>query len=461
MTSESPRSSSRTRTRSRSRARSQSRARSGRPFSSAAADDAPASSGSPADTGSADAARTGRAGDAAAPAPAAPLVREPAGGTPELTTTIQQLLAWCDRVAAEEDLAVDVERASSYRYSAKAYLIQVRSESAGTVLVDPLAMRLPRSFVELMNSRTWVLHAARQDLPSLAMDGMEPAGLFDTEVAGRLLGLERVGLGAVVEEFIGVRLAKEHSASNWSKRPLPTSWLAYAALDVEYLLPLRDALTERLLHDGKWEWALQEFHHEMRFSHPEVPDEPWRSLSGVSSLRSRKQLAIARALWTKRDEMARTADIAPFMVVRDKHLMAMVKASMRTKADFLAAMPKGMKQGEAWWQAARAARALGVGHLPETNEKGPHPHHKSWARKHPEVQERYRTVRERLLRHAEEIRMPVENLISPGQVRQWVWNHETASDDTAAVRRELEAVGARPWQAQQVAPLLQAALPRR
>ena len=104
-----------------------------------------------------------------------------------------------------------------------------------------------------------MLHAASQDLPSLRELDLEPVSIFDTELAARLLGHERVGLGAVVEDTLGITLAKAHSASDWSTRPLPQSWLEYAALDVEHLVDVRDALVAELVEQGKTEFAAEEF----------------------------------------------------------------------------------------------------------------------------------------------------------------------------------------------------------
>ena len=105
----------------------------------------------------------------------------------------------------------------------------------------------------------WILHAASQDLPCLSELGMWPDRLFDTELAARLAGLPRVGLAAVIEQLLGFGLAKEHSAADWSTRPLPEPWLRYAALDVEVLTELREELIELLEADGKLEFAEQEF----------------------------------------------------------------------------------------------------------------------------------------------------------------------------------------------------------
>ncbi len=116
---------------------------------------------------------------------------------------------------------------------------------------------------DLVGDGEWIIHAATQDLTCLREVGIAPRLVFDTELAARLLGFPRAGLGPVVEEVLGIHLAKEHSAADWSTRPLPESWLEYAALDVELLVDLRDALKERLDEAGKAEIARQEFDAEL------------------------------------------------------------------------------------------------------------------------------------------------------------------------------------------------------
>ena len=156
-------------------------------------------------------------------------------------------------------MAVDAERASGYRYGQRTYLVQLRREGAGTALIDPIAVPDLSALSDALVGVEWVLHAASQDLPGLAEQGMRPSRVFDTELGARLLGLDRVGLAAVVADALGLGLAKEHSAVDWSTRPLPTEWLRYAALDVEVLVELREVLAERLAVAGKAEWAAQEF----------------------------------------------------------------------------------------------------------------------------------------------------------------------------------------------------------
>jgi ribonuclease D len=187
---------------------------------------------------------------------------EPAPRTSALTV-IDTREAYLDAVtkiaAGYGPIAVDAERASGFKFSQRAYLIQLYRRGAGSFLFDPPAIG---SFSELNDAiarEEWILHAASQDLACLREVGLDPRVIFDTELAARLLGIPRVGLGSVVEEFLGIHLKKEHSAADWSRRPLPESWLEYAALDVELLPDLRDKLAELLIENSKAVIAAQEF----------------------------------------------------------------------------------------------------------------------------------------------------------------------------------------------------------
>ncbi|GAA1706136.1 ribonuclease D [Brachybacterium phenoliresistens] len=380
---------------------------------------------------------------------------EPRDGLPAVIDRIQPLLEWCEAAAAapEEPVAVDVERASSYRYSARAYLIQLRTRAAGTALIDPLPFTVPDTLRRTLQGRQWVLHAATQDLPSLAELDLHPDELFDTELAARLLGMERVSLGAVVEDTQQLVLAKEHSAADWSKRPLPESWLTYAALDVEVLVEVRDVLAARLEEQGKSRWAREEFEHLRTRPVPERPAEPWRSVRGIGALRSPKQMAAARAMWERRDEIARHEDLSPHLIIKDRSIVAAAKAATLGKAAFDAALPPQLRRKDTWWKAARSGLDLPAGHLPRRAQAVYPPPHKLWPKKHPEVWERYLPLREAVGELADELHLPTENLITPSLLRQWVWEHAHAEDEDA-VRDQLRALGARPWQAELVAPVL-------
>ncbi|MGO2823614.1 MAG: HRDC domain-containing protein [Brachybacterium alimentarium] len=392
-------------------------------------------------------------------APSVSDLTAPRDGSVPVIDRIQPLLAWCDDAesAPDEPVAVDAERASSFRYSSRAYLVQLRTEAAGTALIDPLAFSMPQTLLTLLGERQWVLHAAGQDLPSLGELGMQPASLFDTELAARLLGMDRVGLGAVVEDTLALHLAKEHSAADWSKRPLPAGWLTYAALDVEVLVDVRDVLAERLREAGKLEWALQEFEHERLRDHGPTRSSSWRGLHGLGGLRTQKQLAAAREMWIRRDEIASGDDLSPHRVIKDRDLVAAAKEAPRGREAFDRALPAKLRKKDIWWQAARSGIELPQAHLPERNEPSYPPPHKLWSKKYPETWERYQVARAAVGERAEDLEMPPENLLQPALLRHWVWEHEQVPEESV-MESGLLALGARPWQVEQAAPVIHRAL---
>src|SRR5699024_5869251 len=187
----------------------------------------------------------------------------------------------------------------------RAYLVQLHRAGAGTILIDPIAFdgELDR-LTEVLAGVEWVLHAADQDLPCLRELNLTPPRLFDTELAARLAGYERVALGTMTELLLGYQLEKGYSAADWSRRPLPSEWLNYAALDVELLLPLRNQLATVLDAQQKLDWAHQEFA-AIRDA-PPTPQrpEPWRRTSGILKVKTTRGLAAVRALWQARDTLA-------------------------------------------------------------------------------------------------------------------------------------------------------------
>ena len=201
----------------------------------------------------------------------------PKDGLPEITATPTQLNRAAQLLAAGRGpVAVDAERASGFRYGQDAYLIQLRRDGVGTLLIDPVTTGPLTELATALDGPEWILHAADQDIPCLTARGLKAASLFDTELAARLLGRQHVGLGAVIEETLGLRLAKDHAAADWSTRPLPTSWLTYAALDVELLIDLREALATELEAAGKDQWAAQEFEHVRTKPARPAKVDPWR-----------------------------------------------------------------------------------------------------------------------------------------------------------------------------------------
>jgi len=346
-------------------------------------------------------------------------------------------------------VAIDTERASGYRYSQKAYLIQVFRRDAGVFLFDAPQLGRFDDLNTLLHSEEWVLHAASQDLPCLRDVGILPQRLFDTELAARLLGMPRVGLGAVVEETLGVHLAKEHSAADWSTRPLPASWLEYAALDVELLVDVRDDLEQRLVEQRKTRIAREEFEAELHAEPTPPRSDPWRKLSGIHSVRGLRPLAVARELWLARDEYARETDVAPGRLVPDKSLVAVVTALPKSK-EALAGLKEftgraSRTELDRWWAAVE--RGLTTDNMPEPRvSKGDHiPPPRAWADKDPEADARLKQAKLVVARIAEALDMPVENLLKPAYLRKVAWNAPDAPS-RESVARVLAECGARPWQ---------------
>ncbi|EIE99600.1 ribonuclease D [Saccharomonospora glauca] len=392
------------------------------------------------------------------------LLTEPAEGTPDVIADPDTLRAACARLAEGSGaLAVDTERASGYRYWPKAYLVQIRREGAGTFLIDPIALRNDLApLAEVMKDVEWVLHAASQDLPCLAELGLRPPSLFDTELAGRLAGHQRVGLGTLVEELLGYRLEKGHSAADWSRRPLPIDWLNYAALDVELLVPLRDKLEAELAAAGKLEWALQEFE-AVRTAEPPAPrPEPWRRTSGIHKIRTPRGLAAVRALWEARDELARKRDRAPGRILPDSAIINAALADPRSPAELQKLPVFGgrvqRRYTTRWLRQLHLARTLPEADLPSTTvaHDGPPPPNR-WADKDPDAAARLAAARTALAEIAERHRVPVENLLLPDLLRRTCWRppSDTSRESVAAV---LTAGGARPWQVELTAEALSEAL---
>jgi len=388
--------------------------------------------------------------------PQVPLLREPTDGVPEPITTSDELTDLAERMrAGHGPVAVDAERASGYRYSQRAYLIQLRRGGAGTALIDPIALPAMSTLNAALNSPAddseWVLHAAGQDLPCLAEIGLVPARIFDTELAGRLLGDERVALGTMVEQHLGVRLEKGHSASDWSTRPLPRDWLVYAALDVELLVALRDVLEAELRSTGKMEWALQEFE-AVRVALPNAPRvDPWRRTSGLHKLRGRRQLAAVRSLWLSRDEYASQRDVAPGRVLPDAAIIEAARSEVKSAED-LAKLPvfrgpRQKKQAQRWLAALDAAWALPEDELPPVTGAGGDgmPPPARWRERDPQAADRLDAVRAVVAELAETHTVLAQNLLASDVVRRLSWA-PPAELDEAGITARLTELGARPWQ---------------
>jgi ribonuclease D len=396
--------------------------------------------------------------------PAVPLL-ELRDGLPALTETDEALQAVVDAVASGSGpIGLDAERASGYRYSARAYLIQLRREGSGTALIDPIAFEDLSALNTAIGDAEWILHAASQDLPCLREVGLEPAALFDTELAARLLGYPRVGLATLVEAIVGKSMRKEHSAADWSKRPLPMPWLEYAALDVEVLVELRSVLGAELEESGKTEWARQEFAH--LIAHEPAPrQDPWRRTSGIHKAKGRRALGAVKEIWIVRDELAASLDTTPGRLIPDSAVIAAANA-LPTNGKLLLETPGFHGRGarrylETWVDALKRARATPEHELPPmANRSDGPPQVRSWADRDPVAAARLSTARTAVTALSEERNVPVENLLTPDYLRRVLWTPPEVADAEmeTAVGAELRRLGAREWQIELMAPLLAGAI---
>lgn len=388
----------------------------------------------------------------------------PRDGTPAPIETPVELADVVARFASGTGpVAVDAERASGYRYSQRAYLVQLRRAGAGTALVDPLPLDDLSTLDKAIADAEWVLHAASQDLPCLAELQLRPRRLFDTELAARLAGFERVGLAALTESQLGFTLEKHHSAADWSTRPLPASWLAYAALDVELLVDLRDSLEAALREQGKLEWAAEEFAALVRWGGqpPRQRPDPWRRTSGIHRVRGARAQARVRAIWYARDQVAARRDSAPGRVLPDAAIIAAAELDPKDERTLFTLPGFGGRStrrlSRTWLQALAEARALGDDELPTTPAlDGPPPPHR-WAERDPAAAARLARCREAVNRIAGEHTLPPENLIAPDSVRRLAWS-PPEEVDVDSVSQALHASGARQWQITLVATDLANAL---
>lgn len=370
---------------------------------------------------------------------------------------------------ARGPVAFDTERAHGHRYWPKAYLLQIRREGAGTWLIDPIAFENGRpradlsSLVAACGSATWIIHAATQDLPCMQEIGIVPPRIFDTELASRLLAKPGASLGALLEAELGIKLRKAHSADNWSKRPLPESWLDYAALDVDYLLELSAVIATHLVLAGREEWSAQE-NDEMlaRFGvEPEPKQDPWRRLSGLTSLRTPLQYAVARELWLARDDVAQRRDRPPSWILHDSAILAVAQLAadgvpsdddVSGLAGF--ASQPGQRYQRNWLAALERVRRMDPQQYPPKRLRATGvPHPRSWDKANPEAAARWAAVRPVVDELACDLGGLQASLVAPPAVlHQALYHHAEISHEL------LVELGARPWQADFLAPAIAEAL---
>lgn len=394
-------------------------------------------------------------------------VTAPSEGTPQLMAGAAAIRQAADRLAQGTGwCAVDTERASGFRYHNRVCLLQIRRAGAGTMLIDVESdPQATTDFIGRVLADTgWVVHAASTDLPYLEQLRLRPPQLFDTELAGRFLGFHRVNLAAMVEHYLGVRLRKNHGGEDWSRRPIPSEWLDYAALDVEYLLPLADAMRSELTQQHpKDEWVTEECDYLTRVYRGYSPTpKSWEDLKGVHGLRTSKQLQVARWLWRVREKLARASDTAVSRLLPDKALVALatelpttVPKVMRTPG-----YPPRLRRKARYWanqvdKALRTAQDRWPEPFPIPTYRNTPPSRYTWSRYYPESFPKLTMVREELARVAAQVEIPVENMIQSSDTHEIVWRSQElkeVTDDTELLEL-LQRLQIRPWQQKLCLPI--------
>ena len=394
------------------------------------------------------------------------LIAHPRGGIPTVIETTEELR---EAIAALQTssmpTAIDVERAHGFKYSTAPYLLQLRKEDVGTFLIDT---ELLSNLSELSPAikGTWILHSAHQDLPNLRSLKLSTTSLFDTEVAARLIGVERFGLASICEQILGLSLIKDHQAANWSVRPLPKDWLRYAALDVELLTELQQRLSTRLDELGRSKWAAQEFAYLLRKPAPAPKQHRWRDLPGVSKIRDRRQLGVVKALWEKREEIAQAEDISPSRVIHNAALIAAATKTPRNRRNLLAIgdfrSPGARRYADAWLRSIHLALVANPDELPELQRPiDPHaiPEARLWAKRDPEAHQRLHAVRTCVGTIAQSLGIAPEVLLTPKDQRYITWApFEKGRDLSEAVDVRIKESEARPWQQELVGDAITSAL---
>ena len=281
----------------------------------------------------------------------------------------------------ESPVGVDTEAASFHRFVDRVYLIQLSTRRA-TAIVDPLAVTdlAPVGALLADGQVEKIFHDADYDLRTLDRDyRFRAVRLFDTRVAAQLAGEPAIGLAALLEKYVGVKLSKVHQKADWSQRPLTPGMLAYAADDTAHLPALRDALERRLRELSRWEWAEEEFLRleGLRWTGAADDGPAYLRVKGAKALRPR-QLATFRELYAWREGLARAEDKAQFRIIGNESLLGVSRAQPRTPEDLghVPDLPASLarRHGPALLDAVARAAAIPEQDLPRI-ERPPRPPH--------------------------------------------------------------------------------------
>lgn len=245
----------------------------------------------------------------------------------QLIKTTQQLNQLILQLRQEDCIAVDTESDSLYSYFEKVCLLQI-STRAENFIIDPLLVDItPIGEIFASPNHEKIFHAAEFDILSLNRDyGFEFENLFDTMIAAKILGWEKIGLGNILKRRFSIKTNKQFQQYNWGKRPIDVQALTYAYGDTAYLHQLRALQIELLTQNNRLKEARAAFNREKtlrgtakKFS----PSQFWKIKN--AKLLGPDAQALLQALFVFRDNYARHVDMPAFKIMSDATLVSLAE----------------------------------------------------------------------------------------------------------------------------------------
>jgi len=344
----------------------------------------------------------------------------------------QKLRQVAQELAAQDILAVDTESNSLYAYQEQVCLIQFSTHDKD-YLVDALALPDLSMLGEIFSTNRIlkVFHAAEYDLICLFRDyTFRFDYLFDTMVAARILGYQKIGLGSLLEKYFGIQMDKKYQRANWGKRPLKPEMLDYARQDSHYLIPLQEHLRAELVEAGLWELALEDFRRltEGIEDTTESSKEDFWKLHGARDL-SPEKAAVLKSLYQFRETTAQAQNRPPFKVISHQALVEMAQTCPNHQSDLLK-LPSLHER-----QANRYGRGL-LGAIRE-GKQAPPAYPPNQARPHNAVLERIDALQEWRKHTGQNLGVPSDVVLPRDVLTRIAW---TAPQDMGALEAQMRDV---------------------
>jgi|TARA_B110000238_G_C16103359_1_gene429274 ribonuclease D len=266
--------------------------------------------------------------------------------TVQFLDTHADLVSFCQRISDSKWMTVDTEFLREKTYYSKLCLIQVATDDE-IACIDPLAIDDLDPILDLIYNPeiTVVFHAARQDLELFyTLRGTLPPAIFDTQLAATVLGYgDQIGYGNLVKQCIGVELDKAHSRTDWTKRPLDSGQISYAADDVRYLRNVYKLLLQELQDKNRLHWLSEDFDNLTDISTYEPdPINVWKKIKGAGRLKG-VQLAILQKLADWREQRAINTNRPRRWVLKDEVMIDLAKLAPDSTQKF--SVIRGLESG--------------------------------------------------------------------------------------------------------------------